>query len=283
MSIRRIEVPIWTNGDFDGLLGSARIVAERFGAHVDVRFIRPRPADLVMSTDFAYFPSNVMDIIEEQGIEAAAKARGKFDSWRDHHLSKYTAFKVGDRPRMVWHEEVGAVTEIVAAHGRLADIVLLQRPLDEDLSLDEAFEAAMFRSGRLALLVDETPSEELFDHVMIAWNGSVESSRAVAQAMPVIQIAGRVSVFTAGEDKKDPVQSQGLIDYLAMQGVNARRLAEDPDAGSVSAALFSAARHAGVSLLVMGAYTHSRLRQTLLGGVTRDVLSRPGLAALMGH
>jgi len=283
MSIRRIEVPIWTNGNFDGILGSARILAERFGAHVDVRFIRPRPADLVMSSDFAYFPSNVMDIIEEQGIEAATKARGKFTAWRDHHLSRYPAFEGGDRPRMVWHEESGAVTELVAEHGRLADIVLLQRPIDKDLSLDEAFEAAMFRSGRLALLVDETPSEELFDHVMIAWNGSVESSRAVAQAMPVIQIAGQVSVFTAGEDEDDPVQSQGLIDYLAIHGVNAKRLSPDPDAATVSIGLFSTARQAGVSLLVMGAYTHSRLRQTLLGGVTRDVLSTPGLAALMGH
>lgn len=283
MTIRRLEVPIWTNGDFEGLLGSARIVAERFGAQVDVRFIRPRPSDLVMSTDFAYFPSNVMDIIEEQGIEAAKQARRKFDAWRDQHLSKYPAFGRGGPPSMLWHEDVGAVAENVAAHGRLADITLLQRPSASDLTLDEAFEAAMFRSGRLALLVDALPSEEMFNHVMIAWNGSLEASRAVALAMPVIQAAGQVSVFTAGEDKADPVESRALIDYLALHNVIANTLPEDPDAASVSASLLGAARKAGVSMLVMGAYTHSRLRQTLLGGVTRDILNTPGVAALMGH
>ncbi len=283
MSIRRIELPIWTNGSFDGLLGSARILAERFQAQVDVRFIRPRATDIILSTDFAYFPSNVVGMIEEQGLEAAAKARGRFNAWRDHHLAKHSHSTSGVHPRMVWHEEVGAVAEIVATHGRVADLVLLQRPIDSDLSLDEAFEAAMFQSGRLALVVDEMPSDELLDHVMIAWNGSIEASRAVAQALPVIAAAGQVSVFTAGEDEAEPVESRALIEYLELQGVAAKSLPADPDAGSVSAALFSAARHAGVSMLVMGAYTHSRLRQTLLGGVTRDVLKTAGLAALMGH
>jgi len=283
MAIRKIEVPLWTNEGFDGVLDSARILAERFDAHIDVRFIRPRAADLVLSSDFAYFPSDILALVERQGLEAAGKARARFDDWRERHQGNHPALRSGGRPGIVWRDEVGPVAEVVARHGRVADLTLLRRPTDVDGSVNEAFEAALFQSGRLALLVDDIASEELFDHAMIAWNGSVEAARAVAQALPMIAAASQVSVFTVGEDKADADGPGALIEYLALHGVLAKPLAADPDAASVSAALFDAARGAGVSLLVMGAYTHSRLRQTLLGGVTRDVLRTPGIAALMGR
>ena len=283
MTIRRIEVPLWTTGSFDGALGSARILASRFGARIDVRFIRPRPSDLILPTDFAAFPAEIVTLLEEQGVDATKTARERFEQWRERHLFRRKIDGERNPPPMIWHEEAGALGSIVTAHGRLADLILLQRPLGDDFSLDEAFEAALFGSGRPAMLVDQTPSEEMFDHVLIAWNGSLEAARAVALALPLIAAAAQVSVFSVGENEGDPADSKALIEYLSLHDITAQPLTIEPSARSVSAALFSAARQAGVTMLVMGAYTHSRLRQTLLGGVTRDVLKTSGLVAVLGH
>jgi nucleotide-binding universal stress UspA family protein len=283
MTIRRIEVPLWTTGSFDGVLGSARILAEKFGAHVDARFIRPRPGDLILPNDFATFPAEIVTLLDEQGLKATKTARDRFERWRERHPFRLEAHGDKNRPDMVWHEETGPLGSIVTSHGRLADLILLQRPIKDDSSVGEAFEAALFGSGRPVMLVDATPSEEMFDHVLIAWNGSLEAARAVALALPLIAAAAQVSVFSVGEKEGDPADPQALIEYLSLHGITARSLSVDPSARSVSAALFSAARHAGVTMLVMGAYTHSRLRQTLLGGVTRDVLKTSGLVAVLGH
>lgn len=275
MSIRKIEVPIFAKEAVDDLLDSARSLANRLDARIEVRFIRPVASDAaVYDAGFGYASASLIDQIEQEGAAAALAAHRNFLAWCGRHPVL---------PPIDWVVEEGHVGAVVAQRGCLADLILLRRSAAKQGAIDESFEAAVYGAGRLAMVVDAHLSPEFLDHVMIAWNESTEASRAIAQSMPFLVKAGRVSIFTAPEGGAEPAQSGDLIDYLALHGVSAVPVAEHPRNGAVGDALLKTAHAENASLLVMGAYTHGRVRQMLFGGVTQHVLTTAGLPVLMAH
>ena len=121
------------------------------------------------------------------------------------------------------------------------------------------------------------------DRVMIAWNGSLEASRAVFGALPLLLLASRVSIFAAPQYDIDDVDPADLAEYLSWHGIRAHPVVGPKDEHATGAALISAAREQQATLIVMGAYTHSRLRQSFLGGVTRHLLAHAPVPLLMSH
>lgn len=122
-------------------------------------------------------------------------------------------------------------------------------------------------------------------HVLVAWDGSAEASRAVRAALPLLRRAHTVAAITFNPSRK-PVDigapCASLAAYLQCHGVDLECLpaAETADAGR---ALLSLAQARGSDLIVMGSYSHSRLQEIILGGVTRTVLADAGIAVLMAH
>src|SRR5262249_2887090 len=144
-------------------------------------------------------------------------------------------------------------------------------------------EGALFDSRRPVLLVPCALPANAFDTVMIGWNGSAEAAAAVAGAMPLLARAKAVSVFVAGEKGEEPQAPTGLIDYLRGHCIAAtQRLIKAPS-HNVGAELVAEAGRLGAGLIVMGAYTHSRVRELIFGGVTNHVLQKSSVALLMAH
>jgi nucleotide-binding universal stress UspA family protein len=142
-------------------------------------------------------------------------------------------------------------------------------------------EAVLLDSGRPLLIVPPGGAADFGGPVAVAWNGSVEASRAVAAAMPFLLAAPRVTVVAVGEDDQPAALAQGLARFLAWHGLQAETKAVRAGEEGVGSALLAALGDAG--LLVMGAYTHSRFRQLVFGGVTRHVLANAGLPVLVSH
>ncbi|MHA1570718.1 MAG: universal stress protein, partial [Alphaproteobacteria bacterium] len=143
-------------------------------------------------------------------------------------------------------------------------------------------EAVLFESGRPVLVVPPGTGLGDYDNIAIAWDGSLEASRAMHGAMPLLAAAGKVVVLAVGEDDRDPAPTEALTATLACHGIAAttRLIAQD---GAIGVALLSGAVEAGCGLMVMGGYGHSRLREMVLGGVTRDVLAASALPVLIAH
>ena len=125
----------------------------------------------------------------------------------------------------------------------------------------------------------ETESERLF-----AWNGTREAKRALADSLPLLRQAGKVIVIGINTGDGEHIAGADACAHLARHGVNAepRHILTSP-ADSDSASLPSAVRDSGAGLLVMGAYGHHRMRELLLGGMTRDLLRRMTVPVLMSH
>ncbi|MGB0682446.1 MAG: universal stress protein [Magnetovibrionaceae bacterium] len=183
-----------------------------------------------------------------------------------------------------WRVLSGREDEEVALRGRLADLTVLSRPGGaQETSANLTLHAALFETGRPVLVVPETPMATLPKRIAISWNGSAQASRALAAALPFLIVAEKVVVLNAKADVAEPVCCEALAGYLAAHGIKADVDSFQPSGVAVGADILSHAAHQQADMLVMGAYTHSRMRQLILGGVTSHVLEHAELPVLMAH
>jgi nucleotide-binding universal stress UspA family protein len=123
-------------------------------------------------------------------------------------------------------------------------------------------------------------------HVVVAWNGSRESARAVAEALPYLQQAERVTVIVVIEGRDieyEAVLGTEAVAHLSHHGIDARLLHVKNERGDVGDTLLDEAQRLQADLVVLGGYSHSRLRERLLGGVTYRLLHQAPLPLLMAH
>ena len=126
---------------------------------------------------------------------------------------------------------VGQREQIVAHHGRTADLLVIARPADEtDYAAELEFETALVESGRPLLLVPPVCAPEFGARVVIGWNDCVEASRAVAAALPLLGDASTVKIVTIDGGKDAEANGDALAQYLASHGMDLKYVAAS-DAG----------------------------------------------------
>ncbi|MGT2478073.1 hypothetical protein ACU4GR_02400 [Methylobacterium oryzae CBMB20] len=119
---------------------------------------------------------------------------------------------------------------------------------------------------------------------MIAWNGSLEATRLIGQSIALLHEATRVTVVHARTERFDEARAADLCGYLRWHGIVAEAVRPaGPGRHAGRRVDPRRSRAAGASLLALGAYTHSRVREFLLGGVTRHVIEQARLPVLMAH
>ena len=152
---------------------------------------------------------------------------------------------------------------------------------------DKIVEAALFDSGRPAIVVPYIQKAPLkLDRVMVCWDGSRSAARAIADAMPFLERAGLVEVviIVANErDKQYEIEGVDMDQHLARHGLNVDVKRIDYGDLDVADALLSHAADYDADFIVMGGYGHSRLREFVLGGVTRSILRTMTAPVLMSH
>jgi nucleotide-binding universal stress UspA family protein len=147
-------------------------------------------------------------------------------------------------------------------------------------------ESALFESGRPVIMVPYVQKAPLkLDRVMLCWDGGRAAARAMADAMPLLEHAGQIEVVivSAERGKQDEIAGADIGQHLARHGlkVDIKRITEgDID---VADALLSHAADISADFIVMGGYGHSRLREFVLGGVTRSILRSMTAPVLMAH
>jgi nucleotide-binding universal stress UspA family protein len=227
----------------------------------------------------------IMQDVERDGIAAAKTAREAFRHWcAQHDLSETDKPRASERPTAEWCEGIGASSELIARTGRGVDVIVqpnLATPAKPD-PID--VEAALFATGRPVLLAPAELPSDLFASAIVAWNGSPEANHAVAAALPLLSRCRRVTVFHEPESKHAAVEADELLDHLAWHDIRAERISANRGiGGGAGAQVLDAAARVNASLLVMGAYTHGRVRQMVFGGATRHVLHHATIPALLMH
>ncbi|HEX3984753.1 MAG TPA: universal stress protein [Acidisoma sp.] len=178
----------------------------------------------------------------------------------------------------------GREEEIVAQQARLSDLCVIPHPeAGQDVSSSDALHAVLFDSGRPVLLAPAAAPRSIGRRVCVGWNGTAESSAAVQAGIPWMKRAETVRILTSEDYQRRGPGASDLAAYLALHEIQAEIATFRPIDKSVGAGLLAAAREFGSDLISMGAYSHSRLRQLILGGVTRHILEHADLPVLMSR
>ncbi len=287
MVIKVILTPLFGNESDTTVLATAQALAERSAAHIDAIHVRADPRNMIPYIGEGMSGALVEEIVsnaENQATERAKKVRKTFDDWRAD-AGVPLANTTGDGPSCSWTEAVGRPDLVIARRGRLADLIVLSRPAGDDntTTATETLEAVLLESGRPILVATAAPGKVPGNRIAIAWNGGAEASRAVAASLPLLAAADSVTAITIGEVEEPQADGAGLIEYLAHHGVEARLDSRGKSNTPVAEALLAAAENNDADLMVMGAYTHRRLRELVFGGVTRDILGAAGLPVVLAH
>jgi nucleotide-binding universal stress UspA family protein len=290
MAIRIILARLTGTATENSVLNGALALAKPFGGHIDALFVTPDPRTAINVADsgmFAGVYESLLSTLEEQAADQTRKIRKQFEKWREtNDVVAGEMMEGAQRPSAQWHEAIGDETQLLTHAARLSDITVMPRPMNrfED-RMDPTLEAALLGTGRPVLLVPRTAHFNLdLSNVLIAWNDSPEAARAVSAAMPLLKVAGKVTVVTAAEGTIDTAAAESLVEYLNKHGVPGMVFRDTRGKSNpVESLLLAAAKKSDANLLVMGAYTHSRLRELVFGGVTRHMLAHAPIPILMSH
>lgn len=287
MTIAQIVVPMRDDGRGEGVMAHAIGIARLFSAHIETIYCRTQKEDLIP------YGVAVPRVLREQiDRSIAAVSDGEEAHMRQvfEEISARSGIEIlprgevppRDRVSLTWHEEKGKQAEILAHFGRCADLVAVAQP-DRSAGLGfNTLYAALMQTGRPVLMCPPGDGPESpLAHVAIAWNGSTEAARAVALGIDLVQKAEKVTVVTVGETPRGASVDE-LCGYLAARGIAAGREML-PAKGDIGAAILSACGRVGATMLLMGAYSHSRGREALLGGVSHHVVEHARLPACLVH
>jgi nucleotide-binding universal stress UspA family protein len=258
MSIRKLLLPVQTTTSAKAAFSTAVIVARLWSAHLAVLHVT---ADKSRG-------NTMRDIFTQlAGENDLAVAEPKAGA---------------DKPTASLSVTVGKEAEIVAHQARLADLIVVPHPAsDREISSSEALHAVLFDSAKPVLIAPRIAPHALGTRICLAWNGSAESASAIFAALPWLHRAQAIRVLWAEEYQRRGPFAPDLETYLAAHEITAGRTMFQPINDIVGAGLLAAASEFGCDLLVMGAYSHSRLRQLFLGGVTRHVLEHASVPVMM--
>ena len=226
-----------------------------------------------------YIPAEVIETQREDNETAAEAAIKSFTVATDQA-------GISAEPLMTSASLAGAGDRF-ARMARRFDLAIVGQAQPEISSMEQIIgETTLFESGRPMIMVpyiQKAPFKT--DNVMICWDGSRTAARAVADAIPVIRNSGRVEIVivTNERGKEDEIEGADIGQHLARHGlkVDVHRISGGNI--DVADALLSHAADSGADLMVMGGYGHSRLREFVLGGVTRSIFESMTVPVLMSH
>jgi nucleotide-binding universal stress UspA family protein len=179
---------------------------------------------------------------------------------------------------------LGAALDAAASEARHFDLSVLPWS-GATIAVQDMTEALVFGSGRAAILVPPSAKPATIDHIAIAWDASHVAARALGDALPLLAVGGRISVLTVQDEK--PLSGTDIAESLAAmlkkRGFSAEPLRVSLDGRIISEALQESALRDGAQMLAMGGFGHSRVRDFILGGATKGVLTQLRLPVLLSH
>jgi nucleotide-binding universal stress UspA family protein len=288
MAIRKLLLPLTGTAAGEAALSTSLMIARAWNAHVLALHVRVDSRDVAPLAGEGLSGAMIeemMSATEKESSERAHAVRSMFDRFVMQHEVILSEARPGTEHATASFAAVtGREEDLVAQQARLADVTVVPHPdAGEDVSSSDALHAVLFDSGRPVLISPRTAPKTIGTRVCLGWNGTAESASAVLAALPWLQRAEGVRILSAsGYQRRGPAAPE-LAAYLALHGVNADIVMFQPINSVVGAGLLAAARDFGCDLLAMGAYSHSRLRQLILGGVTRHVLESSSLPVMMNR
>ena len=260
-------------------IDAAIALARREDAHLDVLCIG------VDATQTGYYYAGATAILTQEAYNQAKEEAAQAEAAVRNRLAAED-IRWGVETAVA---QIGALSGPVAMQARYSDIVILPKPYGPQggQAAEAVLEAALFEGRAPVLVLPEGYSDANFgQRIVLAWNQSDESLRAARVSLPVLKAATLVDITvidppTHGPERSDP--GGMLSQLLSRHGVHTEVSVLAKTLPKTSEVLARHVRDVNADLVVMGAYGHSRFREAILGGTTRNMLEHAELPVLMAH
>jgi nucleotide-binding universal stress UspA family protein len=269
------DVMLWVDGSLadEIRLDAAGSVARQFDSQVIALVLNPMPSlGPIEGAAAAVAQAELLEKAREAGDITEAKLVKRL--------------KLLERPVEIRRFDVLAndIADIAAREARTADTFVALRPNGDP---ERLVEGVLFESGRHLFLFPETERPKIaFDRILVAWNGSRESARAMAEGMPFLRQAKEVTVAVITDKRvteQNALVGTDAVNHLKHHGIDAVLHRINNRKHDVGVALLAEARRRKVDLIVMGGYGHLRLRERLLGGVTYNLMHEAPVPIVIAH
>ena len=299
--MKTILVPIPDTAVDTAAIEIALMVAKAVSGHVEGLYVEapapdtPRTGGLATYESTSYGRLAATTQLAEREFARAAEARERAAEHARAEFQRLCAAHglpvcapdpdaSGLVPSASWRQALGSYASAVTTRAPAYDLMVVPNPSTATPAREIA-EHTLLETGRPVLLSPGRPEPDPSSSAIIAWSPSLQAWRAVSAAVPLRAKARRVEIVSVGEDETAVAESRAdVIRYLGWHGIRATARQVKPLSRNIGDTLLHEASEAQIGVLVMGAYSHSRVRELLLGGVTRHVLSHVAVTpVLMAH
>lgn len=269
--IKSILVPIGHNKGAKERVAFAAQLAEKYDAHVQALHILTPAGDMFLAMSAKDYTAQAFDRYEKD-LQMEAD---------EYHKRYEKQFKAADI-RYDWCQRQGDRLTYLNHYSRTADLTVLSQQsaaFDDILNVTQDF---VIESGMPIIAIPENGANAEFKNILVAWDGSQQSAKAVHDAIPILMNADKVTVLTVAEDTKNFIPEADICVKLARHGVKAEALTVS-DSVPVGDRILDTAESLNIDLIVCGAWGHRRLREMIFGGVTRKLLSNQKYSIFLSH
>ena len=269
------------------VLETALLAARKFDGRIIGLNALTTEYAVVFGGEMGFSVSSEVDrTLEREAHDRRVEARRLFDEFMQTRSVPITAEETAPESKGVsaeWREESGRQNAVVGSLGRVFDLIVVERPAKLASLAEATLEDALFESGRPVLMAPPIVPKTIGENIVIAWNGSTETARTVALAMPYLALARKVEVLSVDRAMQPGPSGEDLAAALRRRNIPATyRMLSAPNHLAGEKFLAEAAT-LGCDLLVKGAYTQSRLRQMIFGGATRHIIMEADIPVILAH
>jgi len=287
MAIAKILASVTGGAHDKAVIRYAIALARPFNAHVVVIFVRPDLAEAI-----AFFSDGVSGAVVDEVInasrDAAEEAAQRVEETlasicAEENVEKLSAPARSDHVTLSVYQARGNLSDRLTEAARLSDVVVFGPLQDGDkIGLADAFVQTLTDTDRPALLATEEFQPDFTKRIAIGWDGKSAASQAVSEAIPYLVHAQSVEILSVRRDTAPPLPTDTLREYLMLHGISCTERVIERGTRKTGEVLLAAATGAA-DLLVVGGYGHSRIRESLIGGVTRHVITHAKIPVFMVH
>ncbi|MDE2183232.1 MAG: universal stress protein [Alphaproteobacteria bacterium] len=288
MPFVKIVVPVAGAARDRFALATAFAAAAPFNAHVVALFVHADPREAVPYGELPLSPDIVQDLIDtaadlEKVSSNAARSTLAL-------MAAEAGIRIVGAPErssavtVSCREVTGHLARALDREARLCDLVVFP-PIREtdDPEVQDGFIRALTKLERPVLLSSENPPKAIGRRVAIGWDGGIACAHALMSALPYLEQAEGVEILSVQEPPSQARGAEDVAAYLALHGIDCSLRSITRDGQSTAEALLEAAASQGADMLVAGGYGHSRLLESIFGGVTDHIVSHPRIPVFMMH
>ncbi|MBT5186227.1 MAG: universal stress protein [Kordiimonadaceae bacterium] len=269
---KTILIPIGNDEEVNSRINSSIVIGNKFKSHIKALHVVPTLKSLEQLTPYAYYSYDLYTHIWEMQKQKAAEQKKNF---LDIMKNNYKDFN--------WTDEEGDFMRTFKINARSCNLTIISQGEDTYSDIMGSMARFMMESSLPVLAVPvEGITDKIGTNILIAWDASAESARAVHDAMPFLQKAEKVTVLSISEERKHFSPTADICEMLNRNGVKAVGV-DESEHFDRAARILKLSKEWNIDLIVAGAWGHKRLLEVIFGGVTKTLYTNQEIPVFFSH